>query len=129
MVKRRQSGVFQKEGSGIYTRTCVVTNTKAKTVQGFVLDQIPVSEDERLKVEVLDPPGLRSEGDSVKSGSAIAMPSAGAKTVDQKWGKAAATLKKGGEVCWDFKIEPGRGIRLMLEYETRFPSSDVLVCV
>ena len=126
VVKRSQNGVFNKEGSGVYTRTCTVTNTKSnRALEGLVLDQIPVSEDERLKVGVLQPSGLRNEGDVAKSGVGIA--ALGKST--EKWGRATAVLKKGGEVCWDVKIEPGRGVKLVLEYEARFPSTEMVVGV
>ena len=125
-VKRSQSGMFQKEGSGIHTRTCTITNTKANRVlEGTFMDQIPVSEDERLRVEVLQPAGLRSEGATAASG--IGLPAAG--KVAEHWGKAHATLKKDGEVWWDLKIEPGRGVKLVLEYEARFPTTDIVVGV
>lgn len=123
-VKRSQTGVFTKERNGVYTRTCTVTNTKStRPLEGLVLDQIPVSEDERLKVDVIQPPNLRSEGDSAKSGTGIAAVG----KVTENWGWAKATLKKAGEVCWNVKIEPGRGVKLVLEYEARFPSTEMVV--
>lgn len=43
--------MFQKEGCAIYTRTCTLTNTKNDaTIEATVLDQVPVSEDDKLKV-------------------------------------------------------------------------------
>ena len=124
VVKRSQTGVFTKEGSGIYTRTCTITNTKSnRAIEGTVLDQVPVSEEERLKVEVLQPAGLKSEGGPVKTGTG-----AGGKGMD-KWGRATAVLKKGGEVAWEVKIEPGKGVKLVLEYEAKFPSSETVVGV
>ena len=126
VVKRRQTGVFHTEGSGIYTRTCTITNTKSiRALEGAVYDQIPVSEDERLKVEVIQPPGLRNEGNIVKTGTPIAQVGKPA----EKWGKATATIRKGGEICWDVKIEPGRGVKLVLEYEAKFPNHEVVVSV
>lgn len=124
VVKRSQTGVFTKEGSGIYTRTCTITNTKSnRAIEGTVLDQVPVSEEERLRIEVLQPAGLRSEGDAVKTGTGV-----GGKGME-KWGRANAVLKKGGEVAWEVKIEPGRGAKLVLEYEAKFPSSEMVVGV
>lgn len=124
VVKRSQTGVFQREASGIYTRTCTITNTKSdRAVEGLLLDQIPVSEDERLKIDILQPSGLRSEGDTAKSGTGI--PAVGEAT--EKWGSARATLKKAGELCWNIKIEPSRGVKLMLEYEARFPSTETVI--
>ena len=124
LVKRKQTGVFQTEGSGIYTRTCTITNTKSnRALEGTVHDQIPISEDERLKVEVIQPSGLRKEGDFAKTGTSVVQ----AGKLAETWGKATASLKKGGEICWDVKIEPSRAVRLMLEYEAKCPNHDVVV--
>lgn len=145
VVRRNQSGVFQKEGSCIFTRSLVVTNTKGNSVlDGVVLDQVPVSEDEKLKVEVLQPRGLRSEGDQVMSGKAVSgeavknrslsgstLSPGGARGAqggtEEKWGRAVATLKKAGEIRWNLKLNPGQRVRLDLEYETRFPSSERII--
>lgn len=124
MVKSSQSGFFQKEGSNVYTRTISVTNTKSnRSIEGLVLDQIPVSEDERLKIDVLQPSGLRSEGDTARRGTGVATVG----KVTEKWGTARATLKKAGEVCWNVKLEPSRGVKLVLEYENRFPSTETVI--
>ena len=126
VVKRRETGVFQKEGNGVYTRVCTITNTKSnRALEGAVYDQVPVSEDERLKVEVIQPSGLRNEGDVAKTGTPIAQVGRTA----EKWGNATATMRKGGEICWDVKLEPGRSVKLVLEYEARFPSHEAVVSV
>ena len=123
-VRRSQSGIINKEGSGVYTRSCTITNTKPnRAIEGLVLDQVPVSEDERLKVEILQPRGLRHEGDTVKTGLGITT----AGKEEPKWGKASAIVKKAGEVCWDFKIEARKGARFSLEYEARFPSGEMVL--
>ena len=124
VVRRSQSGILSKEGNDIYTRTCTVMNTKSnRAIEGLVLDQVPVSEDERLKVEIWQPQGLRREGDHVRSGNGL--DSSGRE--DPKWGKDTAKVKKGGEIFWDFKIESGKGARFVLEYETRYPSLEKVV--
>ena len=124
VVKRSQTGVFQKEGTGVYTRVCTLTNTKSnRAVEALVLDQIPVSEDERLKVDILQPFGLCKEGDSAKTGNGV--PVVGKAT--EKWGTARATLKKAGEVCCNVNLEPSRGVKLTLEYEARFPTTEAIV--
>lgn len=126
VVKRRQTGVFQKEGNGVYTRVCTITNTKSnRALEGAVHDQIPVSEDERLKVEVVQPSGLRNEGDVAKTGTPLAQVG----KLTENWGKATATMRKGGEIYWDVKIESGRGVKLVLEYEARFPNHEEVVSV
>lgn len=138
-VRRSQSGVFQKEGSRTYTRSCRLTNTKNNTaIEATVLDQIPVSEDDKLKVEVLIPRGLRKDEQAVKAGvgqinegtgkkgSTYSEQSGGEEKV--KWGKASAKMKE-GEIEWDVKLNPGQGVKLELEYEARFPGGDGIVAV
>lgn len=140
-VRRSQTGVFQKEGSRIYTRSCTLTNTKNNAVvDATVLDQVPMSQDEKLKVEVLMPRGLRREEDQAvkagvgqvnegtgKKGSTYAEQGEGVGKV--KWGKATAKMKKEGEVEWDVKLNAGQGVKLELEYEARFPGGEGIVGV
>lgn len=143
-VRRNQVGVFQKEGSCIFTRRLVMTNTKGNSVlEGVVLDQVPVSEDEKLKIEVLQPRGLRSEGDKVMSGAAVygeavkngssigsvisADRTRGVLGTEDTWGRAEATLKNAGEICWNVKLNPGQRVRLDLEYEARFPNTEKII--
>ncbi|KAL8647971.1 MAG: hypothetical protein Q9210_005243 [Variospora velana] len=140
-VRRSLTGVFQKEGSRIYTRSCTLTNTKNKTaVEATVLDQVPVSDDDKLKVEVLVPRGLRKEDDqAVKAGVGLINEGTGKKGstyAEQgeggekgKWGKATAKMKKEGEVEWDVKLNPGQGVKLELEYEARFPGNEGITSV
>lgn len=140
-VRRSESGMFQKEGSAIYTRTCILTNTKNDTViEATVKDQVPVSEDDKLKVEILTPRGLGKDGrQSVnagigqinegtgKKGSTYAEESVGSS--GGKWGKATARMKKDGAIEWDVKLNPGQGVKLDLEYEAKFPSGTGFVGV
>lgn len=154
VVRRSQTGVFSKEGSCVFTRSVLITNTKSKDpLEGIVLDQIPVSEDEKLRVDILQPKGLRNEGDQVLGGAAVKVEvvshgtavaqnnnknnwdgSASSSSYDarslgkeEKWGRAVATLKKGGEIRWNVKLNSGQSVRLVTEYETKFPSSERIV--
>ena len=139
----------------MFTRTVIITNTKPKAmIELTVLDQVPVSEDERLKIDIMSPRGLKVGGDSVPTGlSAFAglapvntgMSSNGKGTAkdvrasvygvdgrefkDGKWGSAVATAKKGGEVAWNVKLNPGQGVKLVLEYEASFPAGETVVGV
>ncbi|KAK8105034.1 hypothetical protein PG999_008393 [Apiospora kogelbergensis] len=142
-VRRSQSGVFNKEDSAVYTRTISLTNTRSLASSGTgtetskqqqpkqppparvtVLDQVPVSEDERLRIEVLQPRGLALAGAGVPAGQP------GREGKDEKdWGKAVATLKKGGEVSWDVTLHAGRMVKLGLEYQCAFPTGDHAVNV
>ncbi|KAI8225937.1 hypothetical protein K4K53_006339 [Colletotrichum sp. SAR 10_77] len=124
-VRRATTGFFSKENSSVYSRSITVANTRAaagKPVSLLVLDQVPVSEDERLKVDILDPKGMLVEGAGVTSG----LPGRGEKE-DVKWGKATSTLKKGGQVEWEVSLNAGKAVKLGLEYVVAMPSGDSAV--
>lgn len=148
--KNLGSGFINKEDIWVFTRSCTLTNSKTTGSPAYimVIDQVPVSEDERLKVDILAPKGLGKEGDKVKAGEAITVASLdsgksstrastysldsvrgkdGGKKTTESWGRAVATIKKAGEVGWEVWLEPGKAVRLVLEYETRFPASESVV--
>ncbi|KZL77428.1 mucoidy inhibitor-like protein [Colletotrichum tofieldiae] len=121
-VRRTTTGVFTKENSSVYTRSIAITNTRTaagRPISLLVLDQVPVSEDERLKVEVLTPKGLFLDGPGVATGSPGRE---GKEGVD--WGKATAALKKGGQVNWQVTLNAGKAVKLGLEYVVGVPSGD-----
>ncbi|KAF0327696.1 hypothetical protein GQ607_004905 [Colletotrichum asianum] len=124
-VRRATTGFFSKENSSVYSRSITVANTRAaagKPVSLLVLDQVPVSEDERLKVDILDPKGMLVEGAGVASG----LPGRSEKE-DVNWGKATSTLKKGGQVEWEVSLNAGKAVKLGLEYVVAMPSGDSAV--
>jgi hypothetical protein len=155
-VRRSQSGIFSKEDSNVFTRTIIVINTKHNApVELTVLDQVPVSEDERLKVDIVTPRGLKVDGERVRTGTSatdantyiVTAPKPAAGTAknartsvysaesgkelgrEGAWGKAEAVAKKGGEVAWNVKLMPGCGVKLALEYELSFPGGEGVVGV
>jgi Domain of unknown function (DUF4139)/N-terminal domain of unknown function (DUF4140) len=68
-VRRSQSGIFSKEDCEVFTRVATITNTKHNgAVELQVLDQVPVSEDERLRIDIATPRGLKIGGDPVPAG-------------------------------------------------------------
>ncbi|PSR82909.1 hypothetical protein BD289DRAFT_461500 [Coniella lustricola] len=125
-VKRSTSGVFSKEDSTIYTRSITLTNTRAdgggKPIQLTVQDQIPVSEDERLKVTLLHPRGLARGGAEVATGAQCGRLKDG-----KEWGRAVATMKDDGQVSWDVTLQAGRGAKLTLDYEVSLPAGEQAV--
>ncbi|KAF4447094.1 hypothetical protein F53441_9325 [Fusarium austroafricanum] len=121
-VRRSTSGMFSKEDSSAYVRAITVHNTRVtakKSINILVLDQIPVSEDDRLRVELLSPRGLTVEGPRLAAG-APGRDSA----EDKDWGKATASLKKSGQVSWDVSLNAGKAVKLGLEYSVSMPSGD-----
>lgn len=130
-IKRSTTGVFTKGDNSLYTRTITLVNSRAaggaKFVNITVLDQVPVSEDEKLRIDVSYPRGLSVNGQGVmtgiagKEGSATA---AAGPAGEKDWGKAVAVLKKAGEVSWDVQLAAGRSVKLMLQYEVMCPSGE-----
>ncbi|PWY87127.1 hypothetical protein BO94DRAFT_624327 [Aspergillus sclerotioniger CBS 115572] len=108
IVKPVTGGFFNKETAAVFRRTCVVKNTRSNAVDVTVMDQVPVSEDERVGVQILEPKGLNVLGDEVT------LPL-------EKEGKGTAKLGVNGEIKWVMKLEPGKEVRLVLEYEARVP--------
>lgn len=124
-IKRSTTGVFTKGDNSVYTRTITLVNSRAtagKPVNITVLDQVPVSEDEKLRVDLLHP--------RISSSGAVSTGQPGKEGKDEKdWGRASATLKKQGEVSWDVVLNAGRSARLTLEYEVAFPTGERVVQV
>ncbi|PGH12932.1 hypothetical protein AJ80_06537 [Polytolypa hystricis UAMH7299] len=119
-VRRETSGLFNKEDRAIFTRMCRITNTKTTAVNIVILDQVPVSEDERLRINILEPKGLYKEGDSAKIG-------AGGSSLTGDWGTGTVSLSKGGELRWHLEVEKGKEVRLALDYEARMPTGQKIV--
>jgi hypothetical protein len=129
-VHRSTQGImFNKEAAQVFTRSTWINNTKTTPVEILVLDQVPVSEDERLRIITTTPKGLVKEGDKVQAGVSAKEGSSGAMDVTQstKWGKAVAKLKKDGEVNWTVNLEKGQGCLLKLDYEARLPPAEKIV--
>jgi hypothetical protein len=129
-VHRSTQGIiFNKESAQVFSRSIWLNNTKRQPIDLLVLDQIPVSEDERLRIVITTPKGLINEDDSVKAGAPAKEGSSGAieTAKGKEWGTAVAKLKKNGEVDWTVKLEKGQGCLLKLEYEARLPPSERIV--
>lgn len=112
-VKRSTCGVFTKEISTIYTRSIVIIHTRSAISENSVrlteMDQIPVSEDEKLKVELGKPRGLIVGCAEVSSGVQD-----GDLRDGKEWGKTFVTMKKGGQINWDVSFNVGKGVKLTL---------------
>ena len=136
-VKRSSTGLFAKDDNALYSRSCIILNTKPnRSIEGYYLDQVPVSQDERLRTLIVRPHGLNEEGASRSDGRGVtkdgkdessSSSSDSNSGSNKKWGRGVATLRQRGEVRWDFKIEAGRGAKFELDYETRHPGSETVV--
>jgi hypothetical protein len=148
--KAISNGIFNKEDSTLYTRATILVNTRktGSPIDIVVRDQVPTSQDERLKVDIEIPKGLNNVGDIVKntgtefhshkiqkvgtsssssSSSVRVVPGTSAK--DTKWGFATAKLGKSGMVEWTVKLNPGKATRLALEYAIKHPNNEGVIPV
>ncbi|KJZ72984.1 hypothetical protein HIM_07556 [Hirsutella minnesotensis 3608] len=122
-VRKDSAGFFSKEDTYVYTRSVTLHNTR--TIAGRsatirVLDQIPVSQDERLRVKIISPSGLTVGGPSVSDGA----PGRDEKK-DYDWGEASAALKEDGEVEWKVILNAGKATRFILEYAVTAPTGEL----
>ncbi|KAK2879370.1 hypothetical protein FQN49_000937 [Arthroderma sp. PD_2] len=117
-IRRATTGYFNKEDCAIFTRICRINNTKTSPVSLVVFDQVPVSEDERVRVRLIEPKGLDKEGDSARIGADICIDPKRAKD----WGKGNVSLNRDGEIKWVISLAKAVDIRLVLEYEAKIPS-------
>lgn len=124
-VRRATTGILSRENSSVYARAVVLHNTRAssgKPAKLLVLDQVPVSQDEKLRVSLVTPNGLVVDGGSVATG----LPTREFDR-DKDWGKAGARLKEGGELNWDVTLNPGKSVKLWLEYAVAMPVAETAV--
>jgi uncharacterized protein (TIGR02231 family) len=106
----------EREQMVTYARSIMIHNSRPRPVKLVVHDQIPVSEEEKLKVTVLRPKGLTLPGDGEKQ----------SKATDGKTG-AKALLRKDGEIVWELEVDSGKDVRLGLEYEVSYPDGKMVV--
>ncbi|KAA8909972.1 hypothetical protein FN846DRAFT_940968 [Sphaerosporella brunnea] len=105
--KSSQQGlIMMKENVVLYNRSIRIHNARQGPVKLLVLDQVPVSDDERLRIGLVTPKGLRAEGDT--------------QNLPGKMG--TVRLKKNGEVWWELDMLDGGDITLPIEYEARCPA-------
>lgn len=119
-----RQGVLVKEHVATYERCARIHNARAGRVRLVVFDQVPVSEDEKLRITVTRPRGLKAGGDAVRIPGAGAVTGAAAGTGG---GCVQAEMRKGGEVRWEVEVEGGKDAVLVLEYEARLPGGEVIV--
>lgn len=124
-----QGMMFNKESAQVFTRSIWLSNTKPTAIELLVIDQVPVSEDERLKIVITEPKGLAHEGDSVEAGTSAKEGSSGSTIVTKgsSWGHALAKMKKNGEINWMVNLEKGQACLLKLDYEARLPQAEKIV--
>lgn len=104
-------GMLSREQLATYERSITVHNSKRKKIEVLLFDQVPVSEDERLKITLLTPK-VREEGPL----SPVSIMSTGGRQL-----VVNRLLKKEGEIRFVVSLDKGDGVVLPVEYEMRFP--------
>lgn len=117
-ARRATTGFFSKEDSAIFTRSCWIKNTKKNAVSITVFDQVPVSEDENLRINIIEPKGLDKENDTADLSELLKK---------GENGKGDVLLGKDGQIKWNITLKPGKDIKLVLEYESRIPSGQQII--
>ncbi|KXJ89179.1 hypothetical protein Micbo1qcDRAFT_235504 [Microdochium bolleyi] len=143
LFSRREHGSESSSSDGRNTKNAAKTSVSgsrestppsaaAKPVTITVLDQVPTTEDERLRIEVLKPVGLTSGGTKVAIKSSGMWPpsspshrsGSGDDDDDTSWGKAEARMLPSGKVEWDVTLNPSRMVKLTLEYQCSHPKGE-----
>ncbi|KAL2371361.1 hypothetical protein BDBG_09086 [Blastomyces gilchristii SLH14081] len=122
-VRRVSGGFFAGSlETAIFTRSCRITNTKSTAVSLVLLDQVPVSKNGSLQVNVLEPKGLDKEGDS----ATVALDSS---AVKERWGSGRVSRLKAGEIMWQLEVKKGMELKLTLAYEAKMPTGYQIIGV
>lgn len=128
--KIAMQGVIVKEQVVTYERCVRIHNARGNLVKLVVFDQVPVSEDDKLRIAISRPRGLKVVGDIVKvSGTGENFVSATGVQVKNPGGMKGyvqAEMRKGGEIRWEVSVEGGKDAVLPLEYEARLPGGEVI---
>lgn len=136
-AKRATTGFFTKEDIKIFERCIKLENTRqasaattagattapSKAVKILVMDQIPVGDSERVRVELLKPEGLTVGGEWKATG----VPGRERNEEDKDWGTAVANMRPHGEVNWTVTLKPGKALKLPLEYLVAVPIGEQAV--
>ncbi|RPB04346.1 hypothetical protein L873DRAFT_1786187 [Choiromyces venosus 120613-1] len=124
-------GMLMKEQVLTYERNMSIYNTRSTPITLILFDQVPVSEEERLRI-VVKKPVVKNIGDTltgpatnVRFFSGFEM--GGKKPTSVPAGPGVKVeLRKNGEVRWEIGMEKGAKAKVGLEYEARMPSGEVI---
>ncbi|TGZ59483.1 hypothetical protein CRM22_009049 [Opisthorchis felineus] len=101
--KYKKSGSFIGGGKTMsitFTQVISVTNSYPRSLQIMVIDQLPVSTDDKLKVQLLEPP---------------------VKNLDRYDSTKPVRITKNRTVEWDVKLSPYESRELVLKYQVEHP--------
>ncbi|MCI5057514.1 MAG: DUF4139 domain-containing protein, partial [Flavobacteriales bacterium] len=94
--KKSERKVLGKEIKEVLAHEIVVRNTKSETVNITIEDQIPIAENKKIEIELLENP------------------------------ENGLYLEKEGKLRWTKSIEPGASVKLSYQYKIKFPKYETL---
>ena len=127
------TGFYKKSVMKTYTQRITIVNTKSVSIENLkVIDMIPVSQDERIEIKLLNPPlppsvaedntgkEKKSDGISVSPGVLALWDGTGDPEVNQD------VVGKNGRVRWDVSLHPQETVNLVLKFEVSYPEKLVI---
>lgn len=129
-----QSGFLSKTSTETFTQRITLLNTKSIAVDNLkVTDIIPISEDERIEVKLINPPLVYVPMGNTSSVSSLLGPATSEKQkplrvkenivaqwerVDEKDFEGA--LGRNGKINWLVSLPPQKPVTLLLQFEVGF---------
>ncbi|KZT61875.1 hypothetical protein CALCODRAFT_479632 [Calocera cornea HHB12733] len=126
-----------KLDSTVFTQRISIKNTRQSSVKLLVRDQVPVSEDQKFKVTVLEPKdlGVAKAGEEVKLSQEIVCYwarkdwDAGDKgtvngTLSKVVHKSSQSDVPHGQLEWVVTLAPGKGTEVLLSWEVAAPQGE-----
>ena len=124
-------GMLVKDQVATYERNMSIYNTRSTPITLILFDQVPVSQEEKLRIAVRRP-ALRNVGDVLKGAATnvrffSGFEMGGKMPTNVPAGSGVKVeLRKNGEVRWEISLEKGAKARVGLEYEARMPTGEVI---
>ena len=117
-VKNETTGLFGNQKLIRYHQEIEVYNTKKLEIQLRIIDQVPVSDNEKIKVTLTEPASLAGAAPVNTSADHIA---------NEVWPeRMAVRLIENNCVEWRLVLKPSVKQNLALKYEISYPSSESL---
>ncbi|KAH9484488.1 Protein F37C4.5 [Psilocybe cubensis] len=127
--KAATSGFYSKTSSNTFVQRITVLNTKSIMIKNLkLIERIPVSEDERIEVKLLQP-ALALPTQSSKTSSSWQKPIKVSSSVVAQWngvyeaGVDQESLGKDGKFNWVISVPPHKSVSLTLQYEVSHPKN------
>ncbi|KAI0240642.1 Protein F37C4.5 [Lamellibrachia satsuma] len=103
---REQSGFMAKHVKFTYKQDIEIKNTRQDNISIHVIDQLPQSTEDKIKVKLLEPD---------------------VKPVDKHAVSKPAQLNSQNNIEWDITVSPGEAKELVLKYSVEYPAGEEIM--